>query len=112
MAIRTPEEYRQSLRDGRRVYIFGEKVEDVTTHPILKIGTETAAGDYVLTESEDPAIRDLFVAQHPETGEPISRYFATPKTPEDIEMRMQMAQRPIRLTGGLPLGQDIRTDSP
>jgi len=110
MAIRTPEEYRQSLRDGRRVYMFGEKVEDVTTHPILKIGTETAAGDYVLTESPDPQVRDLFVAAHPETGEPISRYFATPKTPEDIEMRMQMVQRSIRLTGGLPFGKDIGTD--
>ena len=110
MAIRTPEEYKQSLRDGRRVYIFGEKVEDVTTHPILKIGTETAAGDYVLTESSDPEIRDLFVAAHPDTGEPISRYFATPKTPEDIEKRMQMVQRSIRLTGGLPFGKDIGTD--
>ena len=54
MAIRTPEEYRQSLKDGRSVYMFGEKVEDVTTHPILKVGTETAAGDFVLTESKDP----------------------------------------------------------
>jgi len=110
MAIRTPEEYRQSLRDGRRVYIFGEKVEDVTTHPILKIGTETAAGDYVLTESSDPQVRDLFVAAHPETGEPISRYFTTPKTPDDIDKRMQMVQRSIRLTGGLPFGKDIGTD--
>ena len=110
MAIRTPEEYRQSLRDGRRVYMFGEKVEDVTTHPILKIGTDTAAGDYELTESTDPQIRDLFVAAHPETGEPISRYFTTPKTPEDIDKRMQMVQQSIRLTGGLPFGKDIGTD--
>jgi 4-hydroxybutyryl-CoA dehydratase / vinylacetyl-CoA-Delta-isomerase len=110
MAIRTPEEYRQSLRDGRRVYMFGEKVEDVTTHPILKIGTDTAAGDYELTESADPQIRDLFVAAHPETGEPISRYFTTPKTPEDIDKRMQMVQQSIRLTGGLPFGKDIGTD--
>ncbi len=110
MAIRTPEEYRQSLRDGRRVYIFGEKVDDVTTHPVLKIGTETAAGDYVLTESKDPAIRDLFVAQHPETGEPISRYFTIPKTPDDIDKRLQMVGQSIRLTGGLPFGKDIGTD--
>ncbi len=110
MAIRTPEEYRQSLRDGRRVYMFGEKVEDVTTHPILKIGTDTAAGDYELTESTDPQIRDLFVAAHPDTGEPISRYFTTPKTPEDIDKRMQMVQQSIRLTGGLPFGKDIGTD--
>ena len=29
MALRTAEQYRESLRDGRRVYILGEKVEDV-----------------------------------------------------------------------------------
>jgi 4-hydroxybutyryl-CoA dehydratase / vinylacetyl-CoA-Delta-isomerase len=110
MAIRTPEEYRQSLRDGRSVYMFGEKVEDVTTHPILKIGTETAAGDFVLTESKEAAVHDLFVAEHPETGEPISRYFATPKTPQDIDLRMQMIQQSMRLTGGLPFGKDIGTD--
>jgi 4-hydroxybutyryl-CoA dehydratase/vinylacetyl-CoA-Delta-isomerase len=110
MAIRTPEEYKESLRDGRSVYMFGEKVEDVTTHPVLKVGTETAAGDFVLTESKDPAIHDLFVAPHPDTGEPISRYFTTPKTPDDIDKRMQMIQQSIRLTGGLPFGKDIGTD--
>ena len=110
MAIRTPDQYRQSLKDGRNVYIFGEKVADVTTHPILKIGTETAAADYLLTEWKDPAVRDLFVAPHPETGEPISRYFTTPKTPDDIDKRMQMIQQSIRLTGGLPFGKDIGTD--
>jgi 4-hydroxybutyryl-CoA dehydratase/vinylacetyl-CoA-Delta-isomerase len=111
MAVRSPEEFRQSLRDGRRVFIYGELVEDVTTHPILKISTETAAGDFVLTHSEDPAVRDLFVAPHPETGEPISRYFIPPHTPEDLEKRLQMIGQSIRLTGGLPFGKDIGTDA-
>jgi aromatic ring hydroxylase len=70
MAIRTADEYRQSLRDGRSVYIFGEKVEDVTTHPILKIGTDTAAGDFVLTESTDQAVRD---SSSPSIPRPASR---------------------------------------
>ena len=30
MGIRTVEEYKESLRDGRRVYIRGEKVADIT----------------------------------------------------------------------------------
>jgi len=71
MAVRSPEEFRESLRDGRRVFIYGDLVDDVTTHPTLKISTETAAGDFVLTHSEDPTVRDLFVAPHPESGEPI-----------------------------------------
>ena len=31
--IRTGEQYRDSIRDGRQVWINGERVKDVTTHP-------------------------------------------------------------------------------
>ena len=30
------EEYLQSLRDGREVYIYGDRVKDVTTHPAFR----------------------------------------------------------------------------
>lgn len=32
----TGEEYLESLRDGREVYIYGEKIKDVTTHPAYR----------------------------------------------------------------------------
>ena len=31
--MRTGKEYLASLRDGRRVYVGGELIEDITTHP-------------------------------------------------------------------------------
>ena len=34
--IRTGEEYRESIRDGRVVFMNGEKVPDVTAHPMFK----------------------------------------------------------------------------
>ena len=34
--IRTGEQYRDSIRDGRQVWINGERVKDVTTHPMFK----------------------------------------------------------------------------
>ncbi|SOE96124.1 4-hydroxyphenylacetate 3-monooxygenase [Burkholderia sp. D7] len=34
--IRTGEQYRESIRDGRQVWINGERVNDVTTHPMFK----------------------------------------------------------------------------
>ena len=34
--IRTGDEYRASLRDGREVWIAGERVDDVTTHPMFR----------------------------------------------------------------------------
>ena len=110
MALRTAEEYRESLRDGRRVYVLGEKVEDVTEHRLLKVAVETVAQDFELTESKDPAVRDLFVVEDEETGEPISRFFKTLRTTEDLEMRSKMIGESIRLTGGLPFGKDVGTD--
>ena len=35
--IRTGDEYRASLQDGREIYISGERVKDVTTHPVLMV---------------------------------------------------------------------------
>ena len=32
----TGAEYLASLRDGREVYIYGERVKDVTTHPAFR----------------------------------------------------------------------------
>ena len=110
MGIRTVEEYKESLRDGRRVYIRGEKVEDITKHPILGVTCDTIAAGYELTASKDPAVRDIFVAPHPETGEPVNRYFITPRNKEDLANRTQMIQRSIELIGGLPFGKDIGTD--
>jgi len=34
--IRTGEQYRDSIREGREIYIDGERVEDVTVHPSFK----------------------------------------------------------------------------
>jgi 4-hydroxybutyryl-CoA dehydratase/vinylacetyl-CoA-Delta-isomerase len=110
MGLRTVEEYKESLRDGRRVYIQGEKVEDVTTHPILSIVVDTVAQGFALTSSEDPKIRNLFTALNPETGERINRFFLTPRNSEDLLDRMKMIRRSIELVGGNPFGKDIGTD--
>jgi len=110
MGIRTVEQYKESLRDGRRVYISGEKVEDITKHRILGITCDTIAAGYELTASEDPEVRNLFVAPHPETGEPINRLFVTPKNTADLKNRTRMIQKSIQLIGGLPFGKDIGTD--
>src|SRR5260370_7247945 len=34
--IRTGEQYRDSIRDGRQVWINGERVKDVTAHPMFR----------------------------------------------------------------------------
>ena len=105
MGLRTVKQYKEGLRDGRQVWILGEKVNDVTTHPMLKVGVETAALDYEM--AENPKYRDLAVAQHPETGEPISRHYYLPKTAEDLLKRHELIVTATRLGDGvIPFTKD------
>lgn len=48
IVIRTGKEYRESLRDGREVWIDGERVVDVTTHPAFRPIIETRSRIYDL----------------------------------------------------------------
>lgn len=42
----TGDEYLDSLRDGREIYIYGERVEDVTTHPGFRNSARSIARLY------------------------------------------------------------------
>src|SRR5258708_13534631 len=44
--VKTGEDHLRSLRDGRAVYIDGERVADVTTHPAFRNAVRTAAALY------------------------------------------------------------------
>ena len=48
------------LRDGREVYIYGEKVADVTTHPAFQNSVRTTARLY--DSLHDPARQDVVTA--------------------------------------------------
>ena len=65
---------------------------------------ETVGAGYELAASEDPEIRNLVVASHPETGEPINRFFVTPTSAEDLRNRTRLIHTQMRRTGGLPSG--------
>ena len=53
----TGQEYLSSLRDGREVYIYGERVEDVTTHPAFRNAARSIARLYdALHDDESKAI--------------------------------------------------------
>ena len=46
----TGKEYIESLRDGREVFIYGERVKDVTTHPAFRNTTRNEMRDVFLPE--------------------------------------------------------------
>src|SRR4051794_41946511 len=50
------DEYVESLRDGRQIYIHGQRVEDVTTHPAFRNSVRSIARLY--NALHDPATKD------------------------------------------------------
>ena len=53
----TGAEYLESLRDGREIYIYGERVTDVTTHPAFRNTARMIARLY--DALHDPAKQDV-----------------------------------------------------
>ena len=65
--IRTGEQYRESIRDGREVWIGGERVKDVTEHPAFKPAVDARARIYDMAHED--ATADLMSYVDDETGE-------------------------------------------
>src|ERR1051326_5873404 len=57
----TGEEYMESLRDGREIWIYGERVKDVTTHPAFRNTVRMLARLY--DALNDPARRDVLTTE-------------------------------------------------
>jgi len=79
----TGEEYRESLRDGREIWIHGERVEDVTTHPAFRNGVRSIARLY--DALHDPATKDvLTVETDTGSGGYTHPFFRAPMSAEDL----------------------------
>ncbi|MBW1887549.1 MAG: hypothetical protein JRI52_04260 [Deltaproteobacteria bacterium] len=95
--IRTVDQYLESLRDDRVIYCFGERVKDVTSHPVLKRVVEFGAMDYVLTN--DPKRRDLYITKN-EEGEEVHFLWTPPRTSEDLLRKREAYIEGIRYGAG------------
>lgn len=79
--IRTGDEYRESIRDGREIWIDGERVDDVTTHPAFKPIVDIRARIYDMAHEE--RTREVMTYVDEETGELCPTGSKPPHTKED-----------------------------
>jgi 4-hydroxyphenylacetate 3-monooxygenase len=56
----TGAQYLESLRDGREVYVYGERVQDVTAHPAFRNAARSIARLY--DALHDAQTRDVLVS--------------------------------------------------
>jgi 4-hydroxybutyryl-CoA dehydratase / vinylacetyl-CoA-Delta-isomerase len=74
--VKTGKDYLASLQDGRRVYMHGRRVEDVTSEPGLEEPAHEIARGY------DRYFRPVPDAYHP--------MFEVPRSPDDLRARIKM----------------------
>ena len=76
-----------SLRDGREVYILGEKVADVTQHPAFRNAVASAA--YLYDFQSLPENIEKLTFASPATGEHIGRFWQLPTSYNELLARRE-----------------------
>lgn len=95
--IRSGQQYRDSIRDGRRVWVNGERVKDVTTHPQFKPLVDIRARIYDM--QSDPASRSVMTFT--EGGEDFSVGMKLPYSQEDWHAKRRATDAVLRDVGGV-----------
>ena len=94
MALKTPEQYVESLRALKiRAYVGGERVDNVIDHPSIAPHINTVAKTYELAHK--PEHLDTMTAISSLTGERIHRYTHIFQSADDLVKKIQM----LRLLG-------------
>ena len=95
----TGDEYIESLRDGREIFLYGDRVRDVTTHPAFRNPVRMTARLY--DALHDPAKRDVLTGPT-DTGSGgfTHRFFTTPYSADDLVADQQAIAAWARLSWG------------
>lgn len=85
--IKNAEEHVQSLRDDRSVYLDGQRIADVTTHPAFKNSVSSAASLYDYQAAAENA--ELMTFESPTSGRRVNRAWQMPESYEELVVRRQ-----------------------
>ena len=80
----TGKEYLESLRDGREVYIYGERVKDVTTHPAFRNAARSIARLYDALHDPKQQGRADLSRPTPASGSFTHKFFRVARSREDL----------------------------
>ena len=95
--IRTGDEYREGLRDGREVWIDGERVKDVSLHPALKPIIDVKARMYDMAH-ESAYQNDL---TYTEGAERHSTFYRPPREQKDWQDKLTAVNHVMKDIGGV-----------
>jgi 4-hydroxyphenylacetate 3-monooxygenase len=100
MPARTGQQYLDGLRSQEReIWLGGERVRDVATHPGLANGARAIASLYDM--QSEPQLKEIMTYRSPTTGHPVGLSFIIPRTHDDLVRRREMMLRWARATCGM-----------
>ena len=95
----TGEEYLKSLQDGREIYIYGERVKDVTTHPAFRNAAASIAQMYDALHKPD--MQDtLCWGTDTGSGGYTHKFFRVAKSADDLRQQRDAIAEWSRLSYG------------
>ncbi|MEM7532002.1 MAG: 4-hydroxyphenylacetate 3-hydroxylase N-terminal domain-containing protein [Chloroflexota bacterium] len=95
----TGSEYLESLRDDREIWIYGERVKDVTTHPAFRNTARMTARLY--DALHDPATKEILTCETDTgSGGYTHRYFSPPQDAAELMAACDAIAQWQRLTYG------------
>ncbi len=85
----TADQYLDSLRQlNFKLYLFGEQVDNVVDHPIIRPSLNAVAKTYEL--AEEAQYKDLMTAESSLTGKRINRFTHLHQSSEDLILKVKM----------------------
>jgi 4-hydroxybutyryl-CoA dehydratase / vinylacetyl-CoA-Delta-isomerase len=96
--MKTRDEYIESMRQMKKqVYMFGEKIEDIVDHPLIRPSLNAVALTYEL--SHDPERQELMTATSNLTGQRINRFTHLHQNTTDLVNKVKMQRMLGQCTG-------------
>jgi aromatic ring hydroxylase len=96
--LKTGEQFKASLDDGRQLWVGGKKVDKVTDEPALAAGVDLLASMFDDQFTEEYA--DATTYLEPTTNEIVSRSWQVPRSQADLVDRRKMIEYTSLKTGG------------
>jgi 4-hydroxybutyryl-CoA dehydratase/vinylacetyl-CoA-Delta-isomerase len=89
MALKTPEQYEESLRKlNFKIYLLGELIENPVDHPIIRPSMNSVKMTYTL--AQDPLHEELMTATSHLTGNKINRFCHLHRNTADLIKKVKM----------------------
>ena len=98
MALRTGTQYVESLRDDREVWLSGEQIHDIYTHPAFRGCVRSIAELYDI--QCDPKYRGILTLDSGSCQQTASLAYLVPRELRDLQRRRRMIELLAERTGG------------